>query len=188
MSSEKPRRPTIDDVAARAGVSSAAVSFAVNNRPGVGEETRRRILEAAEELGWRPSASARALTEARARAVGLLLARSLDQLEVDPFFVRFLAGIERTLAHNDYDLVLRVAEQIDTGAYGALAAAGRVEPLAVDGEPDAVDELQRLRPDAAHLTADVPALRVEAAVLEAHHVRAVAGGDVAAGFQLILGG
>jgi DNA-binding LacI/PurR family transcriptional regulator len=127
MASDKPRRPTIDDVAARAGVSSAAVSFAVNGRPGVGEDTRQRILAAAEELGWRPSASARALTEARARAVGLLLARSLDQLEVDPFFVRFLAGIERTLARSDHDLVLRVAERIDGEAYGQLAAAGRVD-------------------------------------------------------------
>jgi DNA-binding LacI/PurR family transcriptional regulator len=127
MASDKPRRPTIDDVAARAGVSSAAVSFAVNGRPGVGEDTRRRILAAAEELGWRPSASARALTEARSRAVGLLLSRSLDQLEVDPFFVRFLAGIERTLARSDHDLVLRVAEQIEPAAYGRLAASGRVD-------------------------------------------------------------
>jgi DNA-binding LacI/PurR family transcriptional regulator len=127
MASGKPRRPTIDDVAARAGVSSAAVSFAVNGRPGVGEETRRRILAVAEELGWRPSASARALTEARSRAVGLLLCRSLDQLEVDPFFVRFLAGIERALARSDHDLVLRVAEQIAPAAYAGLAASGRVD-------------------------------------------------------------
>ena len=127
MASEKPRRPTIDDVAARAGVSSAAVSFAVNGRPGVGEDTRRRILAAVEELGWRPSASARALTEARARAIGLLLSRSVDQLEVDPFFVRFLAGVERTLARSDHDLVLRVAERVELGAYERLAAAGRVD-------------------------------------------------------------
>jgi DNA-binding LacI/PurR family transcriptional regulator len=127
MAAEKPRRPTIDDVAALAGVSSAAVSFAVNGRPGVGEETRARILAAAEELGWRPSASARALTEARARAVGLLLERSVDQLEVDPFFVRFLAGVERALARSDHDLVLRVAERVELGAYERLAAAGRVD-------------------------------------------------------------
>ena len=126
MASEK-RRPTIDDVAALAGVSSAAVSFAVNGRPGVGEETRRRILAAAAELGWRPSASARALTEARARAIGLLLARSVDQLEVDPFFVRFLAGVERALARSDHDLVLRVAERVELGLYERLAAAGRVD-------------------------------------------------------------
>src|ERR1044072_7763086 len=127
MSSEKPRRPTIDDVAARAGVSSAAVSFAVNGRPGVGEDTRRRILAAAEDLGWRPSASARALTEARSPvAVGLLRSRPVDQLEVDPFFVRFLAGIERALARSDHDLVLRVAEEIDPVAYVRLASLGGV--------------------------------------------------------------
>jgi DNA-binding LacI/PurR family transcriptional regulator len=120
------RRPTIDDVAERAGVSSAAVSFAMNGRPGVGEETRERILAAAEELGWRPSAHARALSEQRARAIGLLLERPLEQLEVDPFFVRFLAGVERTLARTDHALVLRVSDEpADVGAYERLA--GRVD-------------------------------------------------------------
>jgi DNA-binding LacI/PurR family transcriptional regulator len=120
------RRPTIDDVAARAGVSSAAVSFAMNGRPGVAEETRERILGAAEELGWRPSAHARALSQSRARAIGLLLARPLEQLEVDPFFVRFLAGVERTLARTDHALVLRVSdESADLDAYDRLA--GRVD-------------------------------------------------------------
>jgi DNA-binding LacI/PurR family transcriptional regulator len=121
------KRPTIDDVAARAGVSTAAVSFAVNGRPGVAEETRLRILAAAEELNWRPSAPARALTEARARSIALLLARSVHQLEVDPFFVRFLAGVERALARSDHDLVLRVAETVDPGAYARLASSGRVD-------------------------------------------------------------
>jgi DNA-binding LacI/PurR family transcriptional regulator len=122
------RRPTIDDVAARAGVSSASVSFTMNGRPGVGEETRRRILAAAEELGWQPSAHARGLAQARARAIGLLLARPLEQLEVDPFFVRFLAGIERTLARTDHALVLRVSgEPADLDAYDRLAASGRVD-------------------------------------------------------------
>jgi DNA-binding LacI/PurR family transcriptional regulator len=121
------RRPTIDDVAARAGVSSAAVSFAMNGRPGVGEETRRRILAAADELGWHPSAHARGLARARAHAIGLLLARPLEQLEVDPFFVRFLAGVERTLARTDHALVLRVSERADLAAYDQLAASGRVD-------------------------------------------------------------
>ncbi len=128
--SDAPRRkrPTIDDVAARAGVSSAAVSFAMNGRPGVGEETRARILAAAAELGWQPSTHARGLAQSRAQAIGLLLARPLEQLEVDPFFVRFLAGIERTLARTDHALVLRVSgEPADLGAYERLAASGRVD-------------------------------------------------------------
>src|ERR687894_755975 len=56
-SSAPRRRPTIVDVARRAGVSAAAVSFAVNDRPGVASGTRERILAAARELGWQPSAT-----------------------------------------------------------------------------------------------------------------------------------
>ena len=124
------RRPTIDDVAKLAGVSSAAVSFAMNGLPGVGEQTRLRILAAAAQLGWQPSAHARGLARARAHAIGLLLARPVEQLEIDPFFVRFLAGVERTLARSDHALVLRVidsGEPIDLDGYARLAASGRVD-------------------------------------------------------------
>jgi DNA-binding LacI/PurR family transcriptional regulator len=125
------RRPTIADVARRAGVSPAAVSFAVNGRPGVGEKTRARILETAKELGWHPSASARALTEARARTIGLVLTRHTEELEADSFFVRFLAGIERRLAPADYALLLQLVPSSGSekalGAYERLAAGGRVD-------------------------------------------------------------
>lgn len=147
------RRPTIVDVARRAGVSAAAVSFAVNDRPGVSSGTRERILAAARELGWQPSASARALTEARTRAVGLVIARDAEQLETDSFFLRFLAGIERALTAADYALLLQLVQgdASDTlRAYERLARAGRVdgflltdvevddprfEPLAATGVP-----------------------------------------------------
>jgi DNA-binding LacI/PurR family transcriptional regulator len=107
------------------------VSFAVNGRPGVGEGTRARILETAKELGWHPSASARALTEARARTIGLVLARQTEELEADSFFVRFLAGIERKLAAADYALLLHLVPvagaEKTLGAYERLAAGGRVD-------------------------------------------------------------
>src|SRR3954469_15489164 len=136
MSSATPdplrRRPTIADVARRAGVSAAAVSFAVNDRPGVSSGTRERILAAARDLGWAPSASprARALTEARTRAVGLVLARSAAQLEGDSFFLRFLSGIEATLTAVDYALLLQIVPGEASSAlpaYERLAAAGRVD-------------------------------------------------------------
>ncbi len=122
------RRPTIADVARRAGVSATAVSFAVNDRPGVSPETRERILDVARELGWRPSASARALTEARTRAIGLVLARDPGQLELDAFFVRFLSGIERTLAPADHALLLQIVPADGSlAAYARLARGGRVD-------------------------------------------------------------
>src|SRR5438552_2474582 len=111
------RRPTIADVAERAGVSPTLVSFAVNDRPGVSPKTRERILSAAKELRWEPSASARALSQARTRAIGLVLTRGAEQLEVDSFFMRFLAGVERTLAPADYAMLLQLVPA--TGAAGA---------------------------------------------------------------------
>ena len=125
------RRPTIADVARRAGVSPAAVSFAVNDRPGVAAGTRARILAAARDLGWQPSASARALSEARVRAIGLVLARDAAHLEADAFFVRFLAGLEQVLVPRDYALLLQLvpAGPADLGAYDRLAGTGRVDGI-----------------------------------------------------------
>ncbi|MEV0461297.1 LacI family DNA-binding transcriptional regulator, partial [Catellatospora methionotrophica] len=62
------KRPTIADIAGRAGVSRSAVSFALNDQPGVSEETRQRVLAVASELGWRPHSAARALRGGRAGA------------------------------------------------------------------------------------------------------------------------
>jgi LacI family transcriptional regulator, repressor for deo operon, udp, cdd, tsx, nupC, and nupG len=128
-------RPTIADVARRAGVSTAAVSFAMNGLPGVASDTRERILRVAEDLGWRPSTSARALRRARAGAVGLVLARDPDELEIDPFVMRFLAGVERTLTRHDCALLLQLvtppARRDDLAPYERLAKAGRVDGFLV---------------------------------------------------------
>src|SRR3546814_9396714 len=93
------QRATIADVARRAGVSKGLVSFALNDRPGVAPDTRRRILEAAEALGWSPSVRARALSVGRAFACGLVIGRSPDVIAADPFFPSFIAGLERSEEH-----------------------------------------------------------------------------------------
>ena len=58
-------RVTIDDVAKASGVSKSAVSYALNGKPGVSERTRAKVLRVAEEMGWRPSSAAKALSNAR---------------------------------------------------------------------------------------------------------------------------
>ena len=123
------RRPTIEDVARLAGVSKGAVSFALNGRPGVAEETRSRILEAAEELGWSPSARAKALSERRALAVGLIIARAPAQIGNDPFFAQLLAGVETVLSRESYALVLSVVkdQEDERATYRRLAVDGRID-------------------------------------------------------------
>jgi DNA-binding LacI/PurR family transcriptional regulator len=123
------RRPTIADVAAHAGVSLGAVSFALNGRPGVGEDTRRRILEAARELGWQPSHRARSLSRSRAFALGLVLARSPELFGADPFFPSFISGVETVLSPRGQSLVLQVVPDVEaeTEGYRRLAGESRVD-------------------------------------------------------------
>ncbi|MFK4089507.1 LacI family DNA-binding transcriptional regulator [Kribbella sp. NPDC020789] len=107
------KRPTIADIATRAGVSTGAVSYALNGRPGVSPTTRDKILAIAAEIGWRPSVAARSLTGARVHAVGLILARPARVLGMEPFFMQFISGVESVLSANRTALLLQVVPDHD---------------------------------------------------------------------------
>ncbi|GAA4051364.1 LacI family DNA-binding transcriptional regulator [Nonomuraea soli] len=102
------KRPTIADIAQRAGVSKVAVSYALNGRPGVSASTRSAIIAIAEEIGWRPNNAARALNSAQARCFGLALCRPARTLGMEPFFMELISGIEGELAARGYSLMLQV--------------------------------------------------------------------------------
>ncbi|MFD7920092.1 LacI family DNA-binding transcriptional regulator [Streptomyces sp. NPDC059740] len=121
---------TIRDVALASGVSKAAVSKALNGRPGVSDTTRTRILATATRLGWRPNSTAAALAHGRTRTVGMVLDRPPDLLSADPFFPELLSGVERVLAPLGYTLTLRIStpdsEQAEDEMYRSLAVEHRV--------------------------------------------------------------
>ncbi len=102
------RRFTISDIAARAGVSKVAVSYALNDKPGVSEETRAAIKAIAAELDWRPSRAARSLKAANADAIGLVVCRPTHVLGHEPFFMELISGIESVLAGPSFGLMLQV--------------------------------------------------------------------------------
>lgn len=102
------KRATMADIAEQLGISKAAVSYALNDQPGVAAETRDRVLALAHELGWHASSSARALSGAQTSVVGLVLSRPTDLLTVETFFIRFLAGLEQVLSERGFSLLLRV--------------------------------------------------------------------------------
>ena len=142
-------KPTISDVAARAGVSKAAVSFALNDRPGVSADTRLRILAVATEMGFTANSSARALSIRRSGNLGLVLARSYETLGADPFFPPFIAGVESAVASTGNFLLVRLVpdEAAETQAYRELARTGRVDGVfltdlrADDPRPELMDGL-----------------------------------------------
>ncbi len=110
---EAHRRVTIRDVAARAGVSSAAVSLALNGRPGVSAATRLRIMDVAREMGWTPNTAAQSLSAQQVHTVGLVLARPAPMLGGEPFYMEFIAGVESVLVERRYSLLLRLVDSVE---------------------------------------------------------------------------
>lgn len=145
--SERPPAPgrtravTRTDVARRAGVSNAAVSLVVNgdlNR--VSEATARRILDAVEELGYRPNRTARALSLGSTKTLGLVVSDTTN-----PFYAEFTLELQRAAADMGYALLMTAAgpgpgqelrsmldlcdRQIDGLIVARSTAVGRLEEL-----------------------------------------------------------
>ncbi|UCN14817.1 LacI family DNA-binding transcriptional regulator [Cellulomonas iranensis] len=105
MAGRAPRgRITLDDVAARAGVSKGTVSKTLNGRSDVAEDTRRRVQEAVAALGYRPS------TEPTAPTRSGSLAAVLDNLE-SPYISHVLQGVLAAADAAGTDLLVRVAPE-----------------------------------------------------------------------------
>lgn len=127
------KRVTIADIAERAGVTSGAVSMAVNGKPGVSDATRERILSVARELNWRPSHAAQALMGKNAEAIGLVLARPAEVIGEEIFFAKFIAGVQSALSAAGYSLMLQMASDTDAeiALHRAWVADGRVDGILV---------------------------------------------------------
>lgn len=94
------RRPTLADVAARAGVSRALVSIVMRDAPGAGEQTRDRVRRAADELGYRPDPRARRLRQHRTKLVGVTFTVGQE------FHADLIDGVYVATEQLGYDVVL----------------------------------------------------------------------------------
>lgn len=121
-------RPTIEDVARRAGVTKSTVSHVYSGHRSISSETIKKVTEAAAELGWMPNQSAKALAESRANAIGIVMARNPDVLYTDAFFPVFLSGVESVFSQTETALVLQTVSdrESEERAY-RLMSLGRVD-------------------------------------------------------------
>lgn len=167
---------TIAEVASRAGVGVATVSRVLNGSPAVSEETRSRVRAVIDELGYEPSAAARALSTGRTRMVGV----------VTPFFtqpsvVQRLRGVSREISEGGYQLVLFDLASPDRLA--RLPVGGRIDGLLCVSMCPSEADLARLR-----------AANIAVALVDGEHpelssvvIDDVAGGRLAAEHLLELG-
>ncbi|MFI8207268.1 LacI family DNA-binding transcriptional regulator [Streptomyces sp. NPDC085937] len=126
--SETAPRPTLEAVAARAGVSRATVSRVVNGFDGVREPLAERVRRAVDELGYVPNQAARSLVTRRHDAVAVIVAEPETRVFADPFFARQLRGISKELTAHDNQLVLLLTEDRDDHArVGRYLAGGHVD-------------------------------------------------------------
>jgi len=99
---------TIKEIAKLANVSQSTVSKALNDKPDVSAETKKRIIELAKQHDFIPNAFGKGLKSQTSENIGVIFCREMQPLSGNPFFSRILEGIEAELAINNYNLVLQL--------------------------------------------------------------------------------
>jgi LacI family transcriptional regulator len=94
----------IQDVAEQAGVSPATVSRVLNNRKGISEKTRAKVLSLAAEMGYRPSPNHRTAAVPMVKSIGMLYSSRMPDLVGNPFYGGVLEGLETVLRPDGYQL------------------------------------------------------------------------------------
>ncbi|MFE9607109.1 LacI family DNA-binding transcriptional regulator [Streptomyces sp. NPDC006012] len=100
------RRPTLEEVAARAGVGRGTVSRVINGSPRVSETTRAAVEAAVAELGYVPNTAARALAANRTDSIALVVPEPETRFFAEPYFSDMLRGVGAELSETELQLLL----------------------------------------------------------------------------------
>lgn len=93
---------TIKDVAALAGVSPSTVSRTCKNHPAISEQTKKKVREAMEQLGYEPNFQASSLANQCSRTIGIILPPSKQETYQNAFFLEVIHGISRYCNQKQY--------------------------------------------------------------------------------------
>ncbi len=100
------RRPTLEAVAARAGVGRGTVSRVVNGSPQVSDRARAAVQSAIDDLGYVPNRAARALVTRRTDCIALVVSEPEDRVFAEPFFAGVVRGVSTEIADTAFQLWL----------------------------------------------------------------------------------
>ncbi|MBC8079383.1 MAG: LacI family DNA-binding transcriptional regulator [Gorillibacterium sp.] len=95
------KKTTISDIASTLGVSEATISLALNNRSGVNKETRKKVLQTAKELGYKPNYFARGLAMRKSNIIGFII----PDIE-NPFYSKATKILDQVVQDYGYNLLL----------------------------------------------------------------------------------
>ncbi|MER6345843.1 LacI family DNA-binding transcriptional regulator [Streptomyces sp. NPDC001595] len=128
MVKRRPGTPTLEEVAAHAGVGRGTVSRVINNAAGVKESTRRAVQRAIAELGYVPNLAARSLAGRRADAVALVMTERDWRLFGEPFFSETVRSVGDALTDTSVHLLLTlVRTDAERQRFVEFARGGRVD-------------------------------------------------------------
>ena len=119
--------PTLEMVAALAGVSRATVSRVVNDSPSVDPELAQSVRKAIEALDYTPNRAARSLAKRRANSVALIIPESTSKVFADPFFTTVVQGIAMYLTDTDFTLNMVIASEAKPEKTRSFLLGGNVD-------------------------------------------------------------
>lgn len=118
---------TIEEVAARAGVSRSTVSRVVNGSTAVSPAALEAVRRAIDELQYVPNRAARSLASRQTRAIALIIPEQTDRFFGDPFFASIVAGIGEVVGESDYVMNMLIASDDDAGKALRYLRGGSVD-------------------------------------------------------------
>ena len=139
---------TIKDVAKAAGVSTATVSYVLNNTFPVSESTRQKVLEAVKRLGYRPNITARNLRANESRMIGYAWHAVISPGEINPILDRFVHRLAAAAESHGYHILAFTHDDNNViDVYSDLIETGRVDAFVIS-ETNADDARIRFLLDA----------------------------------------
>jgi len=119
--------PTLEMVAALAGVSRSTVSRVINDSPKVTPQAIASVEAAIEQLGYVPNRAARTLASRRTQSVALVIPETTAKFFGDPYFAEVIQGAALRLADTDYTLSLLISAENGTDKVRRYLAGGNVD-------------------------------------------------------------